>query len=109
MVLTDEGNTVVIAGDGPSMRDAFAAESFDVVIIDIGLPGPENGIALARQAASRGCGVVLMTGHPGHGEAVARTGYCYLLKPFRVEALLEATERAVRATHARCVIRRGGR
>jgi hypothetical protein len=40
-----------LARDGDEMRAAFAAGSFDVVIIDVRLPGSENGMALARQGS----------------------------------------------------------
>jgi DNA-binding NtrC family response regulator len=106
-VLVDEGNDVAVARGGDEMRAAFDRGRFDVVIIDVGLPGTENGIALARQAAERGCGVVLITGDHNHFEALDRTGHCYLLKPFRVEKLLEATQQAAEAVNARCSIRRG--
>ena len=110
-VLTDEGNDVAVARDGEGMRAAFAAaaDGFDVVIIDVRLPGAEDGIALARHAADCGCGVVLITGDHGHLDALARTGHRYLLKPFRVEALLEATEQVVQANEARYTVKRGGR
>ena len=106
-VLVEEGNEVGLARNGNEMRAAFDTGRFDVVIIDVGLPGAENGIALARQAAERGCGVVLITGDHNHLDALARTGHLYLLKPFRVEALLDATQRVVEAVEARCSIRRG--
>jgi two-component system phosphate regulon response regulator OmpR len=105
-VLVDEGNEVGLARGGNDMRAAFDKRRFDVVIIDVGLPGAENGIALARQAVERGCGVVLITGDHNHFEALHRTGHCYLLKPFRVEKLLEATQQAAEAVDARCSIRR---
>jgi DNA-binding NtrC family response regulator len=108
-VLTDEGNEVVLTGDGEEMRAAFEVGSFNAVIIDIRLPGAENGIALARQAAEYGCGVVLITGDHNHLDALARTGHRYLLKPFRVEELLEATQEVVEAAQARCSVRRGSR
>jgi DNA-binding NtrC family response regulator len=108
-VLVEEGNEVALARDGQEMRAAFDTRSFDVVIIDVRLPGSENGIALARQAAERGCGIVLITGDHNHLDAVARTGHRYLLKPFRVEELLEATREVVEAVQARCSIKRGAR
>jgi DNA-binding NtrC family response regulator len=106
-VLTEEGNSVVLARDGDEMRAAFEANEFNVIIIDIRLPGAENGIALARQAAERGCGVVLITGDHNHLDALARTGHRYLLKPFRVEQLLEVAQEVADAARARCGVRRG--
>lgn len=108
-VLMEEGNDVALARDGEEMRAALDSRSFNAVIIDVRLPGAENGIALARQAAERGCGVVLITGDHNHLDALARTGHLYLLKPFRVEELLEATQAAVEAVQARCRIKRGSR
>jgi len=105
-VLAEEGNHVEVARNGDEMRAALAALAFDAVIIDVRLPGAENGIVLARQAKEQGCAVVLITGDHNHAEAVARTGYPYLLKPFRVERLLEVTEEAVEMASASCHIRR---
>lgn len=105
-VLTDEGNKVEVAQDGQEMRAALDGRAFNAVIVDVRLPGAENGIALARQAEERGCAVVLITGDHNHSDALARTGYPYLLKPFRVERLLEVTEDAVVAMSAPCRIRR---
>jgi DNA-binding NtrC family response regulator len=107
-VLAEEGNEVALARNGEEMRAAFDSGRFDVIIIDVRLPGSENGIALARQAAERGCGVVMITGDHNHSDALARTGHRYLLKPFRVEELLEATQEVVEATQAQCSIKRGG-
>jgi two-component system, OmpR family, torCAD operon response regulator TorR len=108
-VLVEEGNEVALARDGKDMRAAFDRGNFDVVIIDVRLPGSENGIALARQASERGCGVVLITGDHNHLEALERTGDRFLLKPFRVEQLLDTTQQVVEAIQARCSIKRGAR
>jgi two-component system, OmpR family, response regulator len=108
-VLVEEGNEVALARDGQEMRAAFDTRNFDVAIIDVRLPGAENGMALARQAAERGCGVVIITGDHNHSDALARAGHRYLLKPFRVEELLEATQEVVEAIQGRCTIKRGAR
>jgi DNA-binding NtrC family response regulator len=105
-VLTDEGNHVEVARNGQEMRAALDERVFNAVIIDVRLPGAENGIALARHAEQHGCAIVLITGDYNHSEALARTGYPYLLKPFRVERLLEVTEEAVDVVSASCRIRR---
>jgi DNA-binding response OmpR family regulator len=108
-VLSEEGNNVEVARNGEEMRAAFDTRAFNVVIIDARLPGAENGIALARQAADRGCGVVLISGDHNHIDALSRTGHRYLLKPFRVEELLAATQEVVDTIQAPCSIRRGAR
>ena len=105
-ILTLEGCEVSLARDGASMRSACASRRFDVVILDIALPGGVNGLELAREAAVLGCGVVLITGHHDLYETVAKSGYRHLFKPFRVEALVQAIEDALPG-HADCTI--GGR
>jgi DNA-binding response OmpR family regulator len=107
-VLAGEGCEVALAGDGPSMRQRCAAENFDVVVLDIALPGGESGIDLAREATAAGCSVILITGHHDHFETVARSGYRYLFKPFRVEALVQAIHELLRAANASCTMRRRG-
>lgn len=94
-VLTAEGNDVALARDAQSMRNALAARRFEVVVLDVGLPSRENGLALAPEAAGYGCGVVLVTAHHHFDDALAESGYPYLLKPFRIEKLLRAIERAI--------------
>jgi DNA-binding response OmpR family regulator len=51
----------------------------------------------------------MITGDHNHVDALTRTGHRYLLKPFRVEQLLEATQDVVKAIHAQCSIKRSGR
>jgi two-component system, cell cycle response regulator CpdR len=109
-VLTGEGCRVSQASDGASMRAACAAASFDVVVLDIALPGGETGIDLAAEAAASGCGVILITGHHGHYEAVATSGFRHLFKPFRVEALVQLIHELLEAENASCTMKgRSGR
>jgi DNA-binding NtrC family response regulator len=104
-VLTGEGCQVSLANDGASMREAIATGDFDVVVLDIALPGGENGIDLAAEAIASGCGVILITGHHGHYEAVAKSGYRYLFKPFRVEALVQTIHELLAASNASCTMK----
>ena len=108
VVLTAEGNDVALARDPQSMRNALAARRFEAVILDVGLPGRENGLALAPEAAGYGCGVVLVTAHHHFDEALAESGHPYLLKPFRIEKLLRAIERAIEEAPAECTLGRRG-
>lgn len=104
-LLTGEGCEVSLASDATSMREACAAGGFDVIVLDIGLPGGENGIALAQEAAASGCGVILVTGHYGHHDAVVRSGFRYLFKPFRIEALVQAIHEVLEAANAGCTMK----
>lgn len=104
-VLTGEGCAVSMASDGASMRRACASGRFDVVVLDIALPGKESGLELAHEAAAAGCGVILITGHHGHYDAVARSGYRYLFKPFRVEALVQTVHELLEAANASCTMK----
>jgi DNA-binding NtrC family response regulator len=90
---------VTIAGDAESMRIALTAGGHDAVVLDVRLPGPEDGLTLARFVADYGCGVVLITGDHRLERALAESGYRYLLKPFRVEQLRLAIREAIRDTH----------
>ena len=105
MVLADKGYELVIARDGASMRDALAAADVDVVIIDVMLPGGEMGFALAREAESHGCGVILVTGHHDHYQGVAESGHRHLFKPFRLSALTEMVEQVLQEQDARCQVK----
>ena len=83
-----EGYRIAIVAGGEQMRAALAQDRFDVALIDVTLPGADDGFALAKLASAAGCGVILVTGNARHFEAVKASGHRYLLKPFRVERLL---------------------
>ena len=102
-VFAHEGYHFTIASDGASMRRGLASPGIDVVIVDVGLPGGETGLALAEEAADRGCGVILVTGHGKFYEDVEKSGHRYLFKPFRLGSLLELVDHVLRETQARCV------
>ncbi len=84
----DAGCTIVVAGSAAAARRALVGERFDVALIDITLPGREDGFALAALAREAGCGVILLTGDVRHFHAVKTSGCHYLFKPFRIEHLL---------------------
>ncbi|WP_288948443.1 response regulator transcription factor [uncultured Paracoccus sp.] len=46
---TEQGYQVEAAHDGAAMRRALAGKGFDLVVLDVGLPGREDGYALARE------------------------------------------------------------
>jgi DNA-binding NtrC family response regulator len=84
----DEGYHIAIVASGAQMRAVLAKDRFDVALIDVTLPGADDGFALATAAQATGCGVILVTGNARHFDAVKASGHRYLLKPYRVERLL---------------------
>ena len=107
-LLAGEGYDCVLASNGKEMRAALQAGDVEVVIIDVGLPGGEDGLCLAREASGRGHGVILVTGHDKHFDAVRKSGHRYLFKPFRLPSLLALVDEALRAVNARCVVNTRG-
>jgi CheY-like chemotaxis protein len=61
-VVEDEGYLFATLKTGRELTSANVDDDYDIVIIDVTQPGPEDGFALARVARERGCGVILMTG-----------------------------------------------
>ena len=92
-VLGSRGHTVTLAYDGPSALAKAEQQVFDVVILDIGLPGMD-GYQVARtlrgRSSSAGLAIVALTGY-GQKEdvAMAREAGCdeHLVKPANVETL----------------------
>jgi two-component system, OmpR family, response regulator len=99
-----EGYRFALVEDGAAMRRELAVGDVDVVIVDVLLRG-ESGFDLAREAAMRGCGVVLTTGDHRRAAAIAASGHRFILKPYRLEALLATVETALAEVQARCEVK----
>ncbi len=89
---TDQGYAVQTAGDGPQMRAALAAGRFDVVVLDVNLPGREDGYALARDLRQQdGLGILFLSARQ---EALDRIvglevgADDFMVKPFEPRELL---------------------
>jgi DNA-binding NtrC family response regulator len=91
----DEGYHITVVAGGEPMRASLAAATFDVALIDVTLPGAEDGFALAALARQAGCGVILVTGDARHFDTLETSGYHYMLKPFRVERLLQLVSQLI--------------
>jgi DNA-binding NtrC family response regulator len=77
---------VVCARSGMLGARMIAGSRFDLAIIDVGLP-QLSGLELAIHAVNENIPVLLISGHPGVTEKLARFGYPYLEKPFALDAL----------------------
>ncbi len=86
------GMTAFVVDDGLQVRDLFLSGAFDLLLLDIGLPGRE-GFQVLQELRSRGSRlpILVLTGRPRTRDVVA----ClhggaddYLTKPFRFDELL---------------------
>jgi DNA-binding response OmpR family regulator len=105
-IFDDEGYHFTAVKSGAEMRQALDDEDYDIAVIDVTLPGQEDGFALAPAAREQGCGVVLVTGDPRQMQRLEESGRHYLLKPFRIQQLIEIVDKILIETAAQCVRRK---
>ncbi len=99
--LRQAGYDVTAVKDGTAALKEFAAAPFDLVFLDIRMPGVDGLTALARLREARpdAC-VVVMTAHGTMEtaiQAMQRGAYDYLAKPFDIDEVLLLAERALTA------------
>ncbi len=87
-VLSRRGFDVKIAPDGLNALHLIAEEQFDVIVLDIKMPGM-NGIQVLNEIrrSSPNMRVILLTGHysSNEEEATLKMGaYAYILKPYPI-------------------------
>ena len=104
-VFAHEGYRFALAENGAGMRRTLAKGGVDVVVIDVLLRG-ENGIDLAQEALDAGAAVVLTTGDHSWRERIEEAGHRHILKPYRLNDLIEIVEAALDAAQARCQTKR---
>jgi two-component system nitrogen regulation response regulator GlnG len=99
--LRQAGYEVTGVKDGEEAVRAFEAEPFDLVFMDVRMPGMDGLTALERVRALRPeAYVVVMTAHGSMDVAITamqRGAYDYLTKPFDIDEVLLLTERALSA------------
>lgn len=102
-ILSDEGYDVTVAGDADEAREARGDGKFDLVLLDIWMPGTD-GISLLREWSEPGdldCPVVMMSGHGTVDTAVEATrlgAFDFVEKPLSLAKLLRTVERAIDAS-----------
>lgn len=107
-VFEDEGYLFSMVKTGAEMREKLDEDVYDIAVIDVTQPGHEDGFALAQIARDRGCGPILVTGDHRYLERLQAFGGCFLLKPFRVQQLIEIIDKVLTDTAAQCVRRNRG-
>ena len=99
--LRQAGYEVTSVKDGTAATRAVEADAYDLVFLDIRMPGVDGLSALARMRELRAdaC-VVVMTAHGTMEtaiQAMQRGAYDYLTKPFDLDEVLLVAERALQA------------
>lgn len=103
--LSGFGMSVTAVADGKAMAEAMEKESFDLVILDLMLPG-EDGLSLCRSLRAKSDIPILML--TARGEAMDRVvglevgADDYIVKPFEPRELVARIQTILRRT-------RGGR
>ena len=82
---------------GAALGALADGRAVDLLFTDVVMPGGMDGLALAREAARRrpGLPVLLTTGYTGGGAAAVPLGLPLLRKPYRIDDLAQAVERAL--------------
>jgi DNA-binding response OmpR family regulator len=101
-VVADEGYLLTTLKTGREMSSALDDDDYDIVIIDVTQPEPEDGFALARVAREHGCGVILVTGDHRHLDRLQECGEHYLLKPFRIRQFTTLADKILTEIAAQC-------
>jgi CheY-like chemotaxis protein len=99
-VLSSDRCDVETAADGPEALQRLQERAFDVVLLDLRMPGMD-GLTVLRTIKSRwpASEVIIVTGHAGlqsAKESVALGAFDYLAKPVGPNDLIHATREALR-------------
>jgi two-component system, NtrC family, nitrogen regulation response regulator GlnG len=99
--LRQAGYEVTAVRDGDAALGAFAEAPFDLVFLDIRMPGTDGLTVLAKlREVARDAHVIVMTAHGTMEtaiQAMQRGAYDYLAKPFDLDEVLLLAERALLA------------
>jgi two-component system nitrogen regulation response regulator GlnG len=99
--LRQAGYEVTALKDAESALRAFEAEPFDLVFLDVRMPGMDGLTALGRlRELSADAHVIVMTAHGTMEtaiQAMQRGAYDYLAKPFDLDEVVLLAERALAA------------
>jgi DNA-binding NtrC family response regulator len=92
--LTARGCIVTCAGNAAEMREALAADVFDLVLLDVVLPD-EPGLPIVEDASQQPVPVILMSGYSDAAEQYGDGRLPFLGKPFLIEELVETVARVL--------------
>ncbi|MEK6371511.1 MAG: sigma-54 dependent transcriptional regulator [Acidobacteriota bacterium] len=97
-ILHDEGHQTTLAESGEAAIAQFAREEFDLIILDLWLPGIDGMTVLERLRAAGAPPVIVISGHGNVDSAVRATrlgAYDFLEKPLSLERVLLTVNHAL--------------
>src|SRR5437764_2269040 len=97
-ILHDEGHAATLCGSGEEAIAQFAREEFDLVILDLWLPGIDGMTVLERLRVAGAPPVIVISGHGNVDSAVRATrlgAYDFLEKPLSLERVLLTVNHAL--------------
>ncbi|MGE5277864.1 MAG: response regulator transcription factor [Acidobacteriota bacterium] len=103
--LAEKGYAVETAGDADTALDRIASSSFDVIVLDLLLPGSRDGLELCREIRGRGVPskILMLTARDtveNKIEGLDAGADDYLVKPFSFRELLARLRALLRRTEA---------
>src|SRR5438046_212651 len=97
-ILHDEGHQTTLCESGEAAIAQFAREEFDLVFLDLWLPGVDGMTVLERLRAAGAPPVIVISGHGNVDSAVRATrlgAYDFLEKPLSLERILLTVNHAL--------------
>jgi two-component system nitrogen regulation response regulator NtrX len=97
-ILEDDGHEAVACESGEEGIARFAREDFDLVVLDLWLPGIDGMAVLERLRAAGSAPVIVISGHGNVDTAVRATrlgAYDFLEKPLSLERVLLTVNHAL--------------
>ena len=99
LLLEDSGHHVVCAATGPDALERCLPEPPALVLVDVSLPGPMDGLGLTRalraDPLTREVAIVVVTARAHEGDVAAGLAAgadSYVIKPFRPDRLLSLVD-----------------
>jgi DNA-binding NtrC family response regulator len=95
--LRESGFQVVEAAHADEALSLFGVEVVDLVVTDVSMPGPIDGLALASRLTDRrpSLPIIVVSGHLPLGAAQAP--HAFFAKPYDIDDLVATVRRLLRA------------
>jgi DNA-binding response OmpR family regulator len=88
----DEGYRVSVAADGTAMRGCLRKEAIDIILLDLVMPGGDDGLMLAREVrSSSSVPIIMLTGRDDVVDRIVGLEVGaddYIAKPFHLREVL---------------------